>query len=240
MMRLIGPAPGALRVAGCLMVLGGCFSDGDSVDDPGEPVGVAIEEVVDGLEHPWGLAFLPDNPELALVTERPGRLSLVNLDNGTVDEISGLPDIAAVGQGGLLDVVLHPDYPNHPWVYLTYSAEGPGGYATHVGRGQLDVESLRLQGFEELHVATPFTSNSGHFGSRMIFDADWRLYVTVGDRRQRDSAQDLTSHHGKTLRLEADGSIPADNPFVDDPAAEAAIYSYGHRNAQGMAVNPAT
>ena len=230
-------AAAGLALAG--VTIGGCF--GDSNDQGGGPVDFTVQEVAGGLERPWGLAFLPDDPGLALVTERPGRLNLVGLNDGTVQQVDGVPEVAAVGQGGLLDIALHPDYPNSPWVYLTYAAEGDdGGYATHVGRGRLDVENRTLEDFEVLHVATPFTGNNGHFGSRIVFDSDWRLYVTVGDRRDRHAAQDLGSHHGKTLRLTDDGSIPADNPFVDDDDALDAIFSYGHRNAQGMAVHPET
>ncbi|WP_200191428.1 PQQ-dependent sugar dehydrogenase [Halorhodospira abdelmalekii] len=155
-----------------------------------------------------------------------------------VEPIAGTPEVALIGQGGLLDVALHPDYPEQPWVYLSYSAAGEGGYATHVGRGELDLPNRELRNFEVLHVATPFVSGGGHFGSRLLFDAEQHLYVTVGDRRNRYAAQDLQSHHGKVLRLHADGRIPADNPFVEDDEALDAIFSYGHRNAQGMALHP--
>ncbi len=235
-------APRTLGMVIALAVLGGCLHSGDGNGRPEQPPGdFEVEEVAQGLEHPWALAFLPGDESRALVTERPGRLLLLDLDDGTGNEVTGVPNVAAVGQGGLLDVALHPDFANTPWVYLTYSSEGePGEYATHVGRGRLNSESLELEDFEVLHVATPFTSGNGHFGSRMVFDEHWRLYVTVGDRRNRDSAQDLGSHHGKTLRLAEDGSIPSDNPFVADDDAKHAIFSYGHRNSQGMAVHPET
>jgi glucose/arabinose dehydrogenase len=237
-----------LLLAGCL---GGNGSNGGPRVDPPDPglpdpelPELRVELVVSGLERPWGLAFLPiGDGALALVTERPGRLRLVDLVAGELlGEIGGVPSVAVVGQGGLLDVTLHPDFgPGQEWVYLTYSAAGEhGGYATHVGRGRLDLEAPGLISFEVLHVATPFRDTGSHFGSRMVFDDQWRLYVTVGDGGYRDGAQDLESHWGKTLRLEADGSIPHDNPFVDRDDALDAIYTYGHRNSQGMAVEPST
>jgi aldose sugar dehydrogenase len=195
-----------------------------------------VETLVDELEHAWGLAFLPDGD--MLVTERPGRLQRVDGTTYALTEIAGLPAIAASGQGGLLDIALHPDFADEPWVYLTYAATGDGGTTTHVGRGRLVGDAL--EDFEVLHVATPFRSGGQHFGSRMVFDRDGLLYVTVGDRGDRDEAQMLDSHLGTTLRLTADGEIPEDNPFADDAAAVPAIYSYGHRNAQGMVVHPDT
>ncbi|AUV80381.1 glucose dehydrogenase [Salinigranum rubrum] len=205
----------------------------------------AVETVASGFEHPWALAFLPDDTRL-LVTERAGRLALVDRDSGAVEVVSGTPEVFARGQGGMLDVTLHPRYPDEPWVYLTYSAaRSDGASTTHVGRGRLDAENARLRGFELLHAAEPFVESAGHYGSRMAFDADERLYVTVGDRQFKDfgpdhTAQDLTTEHGSVLRFEADGSIPDDNPFVDDSAARDAIYSYGHRNPQGLTVHPET
>ena len=216
-----------------------------------DETGYQAEAVVRGLENPWALAFLPQQdddpgsgPGLALVTERPGRLNVLDLDSGEYYEIeSGIPEVAAVGQGGLLDVAVHPEYAEgEAWVYLTYAAESDEGgeYATHLGRGRLNIEERALEAFEVLLVAEPFDSNNGHFGSRMVFDQENRLYVTVGDRRDRDQAQDLTNYWGTTVRLEDDGSVPSDNPFVDDDDAHDEIYTYGHRNVQGMAVHPET
>lgn len=201
-----------------------------------------VETVSDGLEHPWGMVFLPGEQTLALVTERPGRLNLVDLSNGSRIPVSGLPEIAAAGQGGLLDVALHPAFEDNRLVYLSYAAAGaaPGQLATHVCRGTLDIGAATISDVMVLLVAEPFNSETAHFGSRLVFDSRNRLYVTSGDRRNRDSAQDLTSLHGKTLRIGDDGSIPPDNPFVDHEYAHPAIFSYGHRNAQGMAVHPET
>jgi aldose sugar dehydrogenase len=199
-----------------------------------EPHTFDVETLVEGLDHPWALAFLPDGD--MLVTERPGKLSRIDGVSHERTPVTGLPAVAAVGQGGLLDIALHPSFEELPWVYLTYAASGPGGYATHVGRGRL--EGNKLEDFEVLHVATPFLPGGAHFGSRVVFGSDGMLYVTVGDRGYRNRAQSLQDHQGTTLRLAPDGTIPPDNPFVGVPNAEPAIYSYGHRNAQGMVVHP--
>lgn len=230
-----------LTLAPAFLLLSGCLTGNDT--EP-ETQAIQVDTVLDGLENPWGMAFLPSNQgNRALLTERSGQLSIVDLDTGEQSVLDGMPSVAATGQGGLLDVELHPDYgPEQPWVYLTYSAadeNDPNAYATHIGRGQLNESALALEEFEVLHVATPFDSSNAHFGSRLTFH-DGYLFVTSGDRQVSDSAQDLESHWGATLRLEYDGSIPANNPFVNDPDAQDAIYTYGHRNSQGMAVQPST
>lgn len=218
----------------------GC--NGYSNDTSDGKTNYQVEEILTGLEHPWGIIFLPGEGNLALLTERSGRLNLVDIDERTLTEISGTPEAAATGQGGLLDLAVHPEFEKNRLVYLSYAASGdqPGQYATHVGRGRLDIGENSLSDFEVLLIATPFAVTNAHFGSRLIFDDENRLYITSGDRRERDSAQDLTSLHGKTLRIHDDGTIPQDNPFVDAEGAHPAIYSYGHRNAQGMAIHPET
>lgn len=218
---------------------------GHAVEESGREDDFRVEKVAEGLEHPWSLAFVRDERDgahgQALLTERPGRLHRLDLDSGALETIRGLPPVAVVGQGGLMDVAVHPDYPQTPWIYLTWSAEGedPGRYATHLGRARLEPDGERLEELEVLHVATPFVTNTGHFGSRIVID-DGYLYVTSGDRRDRDAAQDLASHHGKILRFHLDGTIPEDNPFVAEEGALDAIYSYGHRNPQGLTVHPRT
>ena len=230
---------------------GGDGSDGDDVPpDDGADVAYDVETVAEGFEDPWGLAFLPGDGRL-LVTERPGRLSLVDPESGTVEPVAGAPEVFAEGQGGLLDVAVHPDYPDDPRVYLTYSAtaeDGPaGGATTHLGAGRLslDGDAPALDGFEALFVAEPFRDTDIHFGSRATFGPDGALFVTVGDRRDTDFGPDHVSQKrsnelGATLRLTPDGDAHPDNPFVDEPAASDALYSYGHRNPQAMTVRPKT
>lgn len=204
-----------------------------------------IETVAEGFDHAWGMAFLP-NENYMLVTERAGRLKLVDRESGDVEEISGVPDVYAENQGGLLDVALHPNFEEEPWVYLTWAGTNDEGLSgTHLGRAQLDLEERALTDLEVLYVAEPFMDSDAHFGSRIVFDRDNRLFMTLGDRNSKDFgpdhySQDLSVDYGSTLRFEADGSIPADNPFVNDPDARDAIYSYGHRNSQGMAMHPET
>ena len=194
-----------------------------------------VVTVVDGLEHPWGMAFLPDGD--ILVTERPGRLRVVR-DGTLVEEpVGGVPDVRAGGQGGLLDIALHPDFQANRWVYLTYSKPGSGGRTTAVARGRW--EGDRLADVEDIYVAEAWGSDQVHFGSRMAFDTEGYLYVTVGERGERDEAQDLSNDQGVVLRLHDDGTVPPDNPFVDE-SGSGAVWAYGIRNAQGMAFHPAT
>ncbi|QGA82525.1 PQQ-dependent sugar dehydrogenase [Halomicrobium sp. LC1Hm] len=216
----------------------------DRATTTGDDAGVAVERVADSLTAPWSVTPLPGGEQL-LVTERPGRLSLVSLPEGEQTTVSGVPSVHARGQGGLLDSELHPEFEETPWVYLTYASANDGESTTALGRGRLNVDSGSFEAFERLHAAEPFVDSNGHFGSRVAFGRDGTVYQTVGDRQFKDFgpehvAQDLTTELGVTLRLEPDGSVPDDNPFVDEPAAADAIYSYGHRNAQGMAVHPDT
>jgi len=209
-----------------------------SVPQPAAQPGDAIRAVtlVGGLEHPWGMAFLPDGR--ILLTERPGRLRLVEGGRLLETPLTGLPAIAAVGQGGLLDVALHPDYAANGWIYLSYAAAGPGGVGTEVGRARL--EGTRLIDWRTLFRLQPKSDSSRHFGSRLVFDRDGFLFITLGDRGERRRAQDLGDHAGSVIRLHDDGRIPLDNPFVDDPVARPEIFSYGHRNIQGAALHPRT
>jgi glucose/arabinose dehydrogenase len=193
--------------------------------------------VTRGLEYPWGLAFLPDGRRL--VTERPGRLRLVAAD-GTLDPrpVAGLPPIAVHGQGGLLDVALHLQFAENGLVYLSYAARDEGGIGTEVARGRL-VEH-RLEDVKVLFRQQPRSSGGRHFGSRLVFDRQGHLYITLGDRGEQDRAQKLDDLAGKIVRLTADGQIPADNPFANRAGARPEIYSLGNRNVQGAALHPVT
>jgi len=193
--------------------------------------------VTENLEHPWGLAFLPDGRRL--VSERPGRLRLVGAD-GKLDPqpVSGLPPIAAVGQGGLLDVALHPEYARNSWLYLSYAAEGAGGYGTEVLRARLDGHALR--DVQVIFRLQPKSTTRQHFGSRLVFDRRGYLYITLGDRGDMDRAQRLDDHAGSVIRLHDDGRVPADNPFVGKAGARPEKFTLGNRNIQGAALHPQT
>ncbi|MCW2305797.1 PQQ-dependent sugar dehydrogenase [Rhodobium gokarnense] len=201
---------------------------------------VDVSTVASGLEHPWSLAFLPDGT--MLVTERPGRLRLV-VDRTLVDApVSGVPDVYASGQGGLLDVVPAPDFADSNLIFLSYAERGDGGAGTAVARARLVREgmSARLEDVEVIFRQQPKTTTSRHFGSRLVFAPDGMLFVTLGERGQRPLAQDLSTHNGKVVRIVPDGSVPDDNPFVGTAGARPEIWSYGHRNPQGAALNPET
>lgn len=209
-----------------------------------EPVGTELESfeveiVTRGLEYPWGMAFLPGGG--MLVTERPGRLRLVHAD-GHLDPkpIEGLPLVQQHGQGGLLDVVLHPDFERNRWVYLSYAGPGDDGVGTEVARGRLDADGYRLTDTEILFRLQPKSDSRRHFGSRLVFDRDGYLYITLGDRGDRPRAQRLDNHAGSVIRLHDDGRVPEDNPFVGRKDALPEIYTYGNRNVQGAALNPWT
>ena len=239
-------------LSGCLGDSGGDGTDGsdgdDAPPDDGADVAYDVETVAEGFENPWGLAFLPDDGRL-LVTERTGGISLVDPADGAVEAVAGAPEVFAEGQGGLLDVAVHPDYPDDARVYLTYSAtNGAGEATTHVGAGRLSLDTSNgpaLAEFKPIRVAEPFRGGSNHFGSRATFGPEGSLYVTVGDRRDTNFgpdhvSQDRSNELGATLRLTPDGDPHPENPFVDDPDAADALYSYGHRNPQAMAVRPET
>ena len=197
---------------------------------------VAIHDVVGGLDHPWGLAFLPDGR--LLVTERDaGTLRLVARD-GTLGKVGGTPFVSTNGQGGMLDVALDPDFGANGYVYLSFAEPGEGGASTALGRGVMQGDSLA--GFEVIFRMEPKMESDKHYGSRIAFLPDGTLALTLGERFQFEPAQDLSNHLGTVVRIDPDGSVPADNPFVDQAGAQPEIWSYGHRNVQAAAVDPAT
>ncbi|MHA1190059.1 MAG: PQQ-dependent sugar dehydrogenase [Alphaproteobacteria bacterium] len=219
-----------------------------------EKLTIQVETVAAGLDHPWGMTFLPGLPgepsqTVLLVTERSGRLRIITFDksaDGAVGPpVAGLPEVAAVRQGGLLDVAADPDFATNKLIYFTYSARGEGGAGTAVGRGVLTSRGNRgvLSDFTGIFAMNRFSRSGVHYGSRLAFAPDGTLFVTVGERGERERAQDPFDHAGSVIRINNDGTVPADNPFA--PAGVMAgkgapeIWSTGHRNPQGAAINPA-
>jgi aldose sugar dehydrogenase len=197
---------------------------------------IKIETIAKGLEHPWGLAFLPDGR--MLVTERTGKLRLVQKAGTMSKPLSGVPEVFAEGQGGLLDVAIDPDFKSNQLVYLTYSEPAKGGASTAVARGKLG--EAGIESVEVIFRQEPKVEGGNHFGSRLAFARDGTLFITLGERFQFTPAQDHSNTLGKIVRINPDGSIPKDNPFVGREGARPEIWSYGHRNAQGAAIHPET
>jgi glucose/arabinose dehydrogenase len=228
-------------IAACLVSCAPVLAQGQAPRSPTPaPVNgvVRVEPVARGLEHPWGLAFLPDGR--MLVTERPGRLRIVERDGRVSKPLVGVPQVLARGQGGLLDVALDPRFAENRLVYLSYAEPGEGSTAgTAVARGRLG--EGRLDDVNVIYRQQPKVEGSNHFGSRLIFARDGTLFVTSGDRfAYRDSAQDLSVTIGKIVRINADGSVPRGNPFIGRAGARPEIWSYGHRNIQSAALHPET
>ncbi len=206
----------------------------DSLDT--EAGRLKVETVASGLDHPWGAAFLSDGR--LLVTERAGSLRILSKDGKLSEPLGGVPMVEVKGQGGLLDVAIDPSFAENKLVYLSYSEPGKEGSATAVARG-----TLTDQGLADVKVIfrqVPEVDNGLHFGSRLAFSKDGKLFITLGERLQFEPAQDLSNTLGKIVRINADGSVPQDNPFLGQKDAQPEIWSYGHRNAQGAAIHPET
>ncbi|WP_409079858.1 PQQ-dependent sugar dehydrogenase [Pusillimonas sp. SM2304] len=205
---------------------------------PSEQGTLTVTELLTGLDHPWSLAFLPKGTA-ALITEKPGRLRLWDASSGLSDPIQGVPEVYARSQGGLLDVALAPDFAQSRHVYLSYAEMGGEGRAgTAVGYGRLSEDGRKLEGFTVIFRQTPKLSTGAHFGSRLVFDKQGYLFIALGENNQRPTSQDLDKLQGKVVRLHPDGRIPDDNPFTGHKQARPEIWSYGHRNQQGAALNP--
>ena len=201
---------------------------------------VRVVTVTDGLERPWGLAFLPDGR--MLVTERPGRLRVVSRE-GKLDPtpVAGLPRVDAQSQGGLLDVTLHPQYSSNGWIYWSYAqrdATGATEPRSRAASSPAEPGNWRMESVEVLFRMAPKSSGGHHFGSRIVFDRSGLMYVTLGERGDMKRAQRLDDHGGKILRLTDDGKPAPGNPFLNDPTAQPEIYTLGHRNVQGAAIHP--
>ena len=222
--------------AGSLLLLSQSALADDAMIDTKQGT-IKVQTLAHGLSHPWGLAFLPDGR--MLVTEKVGRLRIVDKDGKVSEPLNGVPKVVAEGQGGLLDVALDPHFAENSLVYLSYSEPGDAGKAgTAVARGKLGTDSL--DNVKVIFRQYPKVGGGNHFGSRLAFSPDGTLFVTLGERFTFQPAQDLATHLGKIVRINPDGSVPADNPFVGHEGALPEIWSYGHRNPQGAAIHPET
>jgi aldose sugar dehydrogenase len=198
---------------------------------------IRVSTLTPGLSHPWSLAFLPEGR--MLVTERAGRLRIINKDfKLEAQPVEGVPAVAAVGQGGLMDVVLHPKFAENQWVYLSYSAGDRNGIGTEVARGVF--KGGRLENVQVIFKMEPKLRTGYHFGSRIVFDRDGFLFITLGDRGEMERAQNPGDHNGSVIRLHDDGRVPKDNPFVGKPGWRAEKFTLGNRNMQGAALHPQT
>ncbi|MBA1247776.1 PQQ-dependent sugar dehydrogenase [Pseudomonas luteola] len=227
--------------AGALLLSDVVIAQGQVATYPSEKGKVSVTVIKKGLDHPWGLAFLPDQKGM-LVTERPGRLRVLKSDGSVSNPIAGLPVVYNRSQGGLMDVALSPSFAEDRLIYLSYS-EGGGEddkAGTAVGRGTFSADMTRVEGFTVIFRQEPKLSTGAHFGSRLVFDQQGYLFIALGENNQRITAQALDKLQGKLVRIKADGTVPNDNPFVGQSGARPEIWSYGHRNQQGAALNPWT
>lgn len=198
---------------------------------------VKVETLAEKLDHPWGMAFLPDGR--LLVTERAGSLRIMDTDHNLSEPLSGVPEVFAQGQGGLLDVALDPNFSQNNFVYLSYAEPGDQGTAgTALGRGKLT--EGQLEEFEVIFRMEPKMEGPNHFGGRIVFVDDQHLFLTLAERFKFEPAQDLSNHLGTIVRIHMDGSIPQDNPFTSQSEAQDEIWSYGHRNIESAAIDPET
>ena len=203
---------------------------------------IQVSTIASGLSHPWAIAFLPGDGGM-LVTERPGNLRRIGSDGSVSEPVEGVPEVDARGQGGLLDVALDPQFQENRLVYLSFAEAGEGGNGTAVARGRLNEDLSALEDVEIIFSQQPKVQSRAHFGSRLVFDGEGHLYVTLGERSQaqfRGQAQDLDSHLGKIVRINPDGSVPDDNPFVGQDDTLPEIWAYGVRNVQAAALHPET
>ncbi|WP_212629862.1 PQQ-dependent sugar dehydrogenase [Pseudomonas sp. KB-10] len=226
-----------LAALGLIALIGSQYSFAEDRQLSSELGPLNVHTIAEGLANPWAVAFLPDGQGY-LVSERPGALRWISAEGKVSEPLRGVPDVFAVGQGGLLDVVLSPDFAEDRLVYLSYAEKGDGAAGTAVGRGKLSADASALENFEVIFRQQPKLSSGTHFGSRLVFDRDGHLFIALGDNNDRPTAQELDKLQGKLVRIFPDGRIPEDNPFVSREGARKEIWSYGHRNQQGAALNP--
>lgn len=219
-----------LIVVSLLLALAGYVQANVLLKSSSEGKAFQVESVAEGFDIPWGMTFI--SPENLLITERPGTLKLLNVATKSITAISGVPEVSARGQGGLLDVTVSPNYATDHWLYFTYSKPQKDGAATTLARARLDKN--QLVDWQDLLVTLSVSGKTQHFGSRIAFDRDGHVFFGVGDRGDRENGQDLSNHASTIMRLNLDGSIPADNPFIKRINVLPEIWSYGHRNPQGL------
>lgn len=199
-----------------------------------KPVNLKLDTLLTGLDQPWGMAFLPDGG--LLIAEKRGVMSLYK--NNTRVAVTGMPTVRSTGQGGLMDIALHPDFKNNNYIYFTATTDTANGFSTALYRAVINGNAL--SGVQKIFQSNQINTSGVHFGSRIVFDKMGKLYVCLGERNQTTLAQSLSSHAGKVVRLNDDGSIPLDNPYYNTAGALKDIYTYGHRNPQGMVMHPVT
>lgn len=198
-----------------------------------EGMDLQLEQVAEGFGVPWGMVFL--TPNKLLITEREGFVRILNINNGTKQTIKNPPNVLAEGQGGMLDVALPPDYKKTSWIYFTYVKDISGQGATVLARTKL--KGSVFSNWQDLLITKSTTDTTRHYGSRITFDDKGHVYFGIGDRGERPNAQNLMNHAGTIIRLNLDGSTPADNPFINNQSALPEVWSYGHRNPQGLSYN---
>jgi glucose/arabinose dehydrogenase len=241
-LNLLPRRAGILSAALTVVLIGvGAAQDGKTVTSKSSAGSLEVETVASGLENPWGLAFLPDGR--ILVSERPGRLRIISRSGTVSAPVANVPPVFANGQGGLLDVALAPDFADSRMIYFSYAEPREGAAGTSVARGKLMEEAGNawLDGVQVIFRQQPASGGGNHFGSRLVFARDGSLFITLGDRYSlREKAQDLSTHIGKIIRIWPDGTVPDDNPFAKANGPRPEIWSYGHRNVQGAALDPVT
>ena len=234
------PLRSSLLTAAALAVTApAAFAANETV--PSEAGTLRISIVTDGLDRPWAFEFLPDGS--MLVTEKGGTMRLVSAEGEVGEAIANVPAVEDGGQGGLLDVALDPDFAASRMIYFTYSEGGEGGNSTAIGKARLSNDGGKLETVSKIFTQLPKYDGDKHFGSRIVFDREGHLFAGFGERSDaaiREKAQILDNHLGKVVRIDRDGSVPADNPFVGRSDAKPEIWSYGHRNIQGGALHPKT
>ena len=203
---------------------------------PADSSKIAVEKLYDGLKNPWGMVWLPDGR--LLVTERSGEILVFKNNKFTGQKLTGVPKVFAEGQGGLLDIKLHPDYKKNNWIYISYSKPVEGGATTAIARFKLT--GNKVTGLQDIFMAKPFIQANFHFGSRIVFDKNNFLFFSSGERGTQPKVQELDNDHGKIHRIYDDGRIPKDNPYANQKGASPSIWTYGHRNPQGMVYDAKT